>query len=230
MKKAFTLAEVLITLGIIGIVAAMTLPSLVNNNRNKQLETGLKKAYSTLSQALDMYQAKTGERLVVSDSSYWSWTKNVMMPYFINTKDCGMGSADADTACIPNNEYLDEDKKTAIYKTFNGKNDLKMRAMDDGQFIINDGMLILLNVQPETSELYISVDVNGFNKRPNKAGQDLFTFQIDSKGTLRPMGAPGTEYYNNENYCSTTSTSNENGLACTYKALTEKDYFKNLPK
>ena len=37
MKKAFTLAEVLITLGIIGVVAAMTLPALIQQNRNKEL-------------------------------------------------------------------------------------------------------------------------------------------------------------------------------------------------
>ena len=61
--SGFTLAEVLITLGIIGIVAAMTLPSVINNSRNKQLEAGLKKAYSVIGQALDMYQAETGERI-----------------------------------------------------------------------------------------------------------------------------------------------------------------------
>lgn len=60
---AFTLAEVLITLGIIGIVAALTLPAIVNNSRNKQLETGLRKAYSAISQALEMYQAQNGERI-----------------------------------------------------------------------------------------------------------------------------------------------------------------------
>lgn len=43
MKNAFTLAEVLITLGIIGVVAALTIPTLVNNYRKKQFETGLKK-------------------------------------------------------------------------------------------------------------------------------------------------------------------------------------------
>ncbi len=53
-NKGFTMAEVLITLGIIGVVAAMTLPTLINNNRNKALETGLKRSYSVLSQALDM--------------------------------------------------------------------------------------------------------------------------------------------------------------------------------
>lgn len=56
MKKAFTLAEVLITLGIIGVVAALTIPTLVNNYRKKQFETGLKKEYSVLLQALDMYK------------------------------------------------------------------------------------------------------------------------------------------------------------------------------
>ena len=67
MKKAFTLAEVLITLGIIGIVAAMTLPAVINNSRNKQLEAGLKRSYSLISQALDMYQAETGERICAGD-------------------------------------------------------------------------------------------------------------------------------------------------------------------
>ena len=42
-KSAFTLAEVLITLGIIGVVAAMTLPTLVNDKQNKELQTQFKK-------------------------------------------------------------------------------------------------------------------------------------------------------------------------------------------
>ena len=42
-KFAFTLAEVLVTLGIIGVVAAITMPTLVANNREKQLITALKK-------------------------------------------------------------------------------------------------------------------------------------------------------------------------------------------
>ena len=50
---AFTLAEVLITLGIIGIVAAMTLPSLVQNYKEKQTVVALKKIYSTMSQAFN---------------------------------------------------------------------------------------------------------------------------------------------------------------------------------
>ena len=45
-QNAFTMAEVLITIGIIGLVAAMTLHSLVNNSRNKELESRFKKSYS----------------------------------------------------------------------------------------------------------------------------------------------------------------------------------------
>lgn len=50
-KFAFTLAEVLITLGIIGVVAAMTMPSLIANYQEKQRVSQLKKVYSALSQA-----------------------------------------------------------------------------------------------------------------------------------------------------------------------------------
>ena len=51
MKKAFTLAEVLITLGIIGVVAAMTLPSLINRTQKKELQAAFFKTYSELNQA-----------------------------------------------------------------------------------------------------------------------------------------------------------------------------------
>ena len=53
-KSGFTLAEVLITLGIIGVVAAMTLPALVGKYKEKQRVTQLKKAYSILNQAFLM--------------------------------------------------------------------------------------------------------------------------------------------------------------------------------
>lgn len=52
LKQAFTLAEVLITLGIIGIVAAMTVPTLIANIQRKNYTTKLKKFYSTMNQAV----------------------------------------------------------------------------------------------------------------------------------------------------------------------------------
>lgn len=61
MKKAFTLAEVLITLGIIGIVAAMTLPAIITKYKRKSAETKLAKFYSVINQAIQMSIAEHGE-------------------------------------------------------------------------------------------------------------------------------------------------------------------------
>ena len=68
-NEAFTLAEVLITIGIIGVVVAMTLPSLINNSQKKELEAGLKKNYSVIQQAFDMYFAENGYRLKANSLS-----------------------------------------------------------------------------------------------------------------------------------------------------------------
>lgn len=60
MKKAFTLAEVLITLGIIGVVAALTIPSLIQGNKIKETETRLKKFYSISNEAIKLSEVENG--------------------------------------------------------------------------------------------------------------------------------------------------------------------------
>ena len=65
MKKGFTLAEVLITIGVIGIVAAMTLPMLLVNHREKEMVTRLKKVYTNISQAMQRAM-KTAPRTIGS--------------------------------------------------------------------------------------------------------------------------------------------------------------------
>ncbi len=95
--------------------------------------------------------------------------------------------------------------------------------------MLNDGSLVLL--EDNGRFLFISIDVNGYNKNPNRLGQDLFIFQIDEKGKLLPMGVPDSYYYSSTAaYCSPSSSGSMNGAGCTYNALTDKDYFKNLPK
>ena len=66
-KVAFTLAEVLITLGIIGVVAAMTIPNVVANYKKKVVETRLLKIYSILNQAIVLSEADNGV------CSTWDW-------------------------------------------------------------------------------------------------------------------------------------------------------------
>lgn len=59
-RQGFTLAEVLITLGIIGVVAAMTIPSLMNQTGGAEFKTGFKKAMSVVNQAITMTCALEG--------------------------------------------------------------------------------------------------------------------------------------------------------------------------
>ncbi len=83
-NKTFTLAEVLITLGIIGVVAALTLPAIVSTTKNKELETGLKKGYSTLAQALKMYEQENG--YPVTSSIMRQELKGILMKYLNTAK------------------------------------------------------------------------------------------------------------------------------------------------
>lgn len=62
INKAFTLAEVLITLGIIGVVAALTMPVLIQNHRKSEIETKLKKVYTIMNQAIMLSENANGER------------------------------------------------------------------------------------------------------------------------------------------------------------------------
>ncbi|MDO5438215.1 MAG: type II secretion system protein, partial [bacterium] len=59
--KAFTLAEVLITLAIIGVVAAVSIPSVISNSQQQEFKTGLRKAVSVLNSAITMNMALDGE-------------------------------------------------------------------------------------------------------------------------------------------------------------------------
>ena len=90
--------------------------------------------------------------------------------------------------------YDDPDKSSTTYKTYNGVSLMELANFDDGQFVMSDGMLVLIENR-QVPKLYISVDVNGFNKKPKRLGQDLFMFQINEKGALLPMGAEGPDYY-----------------------------------
>ena len=64
-KFAFTLAEVLITLGIIGVVAAITMPVLIQNQTNRETEVKLQKFYSVFNQAI--------KRSIVDNAEMSTW-------------------------------------------------------------------------------------------------------------------------------------------------------------
>ncbi len=230
-KPAFTLAEILITLGIIGIVAALTIPTLMSSIQNRQLEVGLKNAYSTLTQALKMYEQDNGYPLTSSNVGSRK-LKSILMKYIKNVKDCGWGQSDIQKSCMPNIAYAKDSQNYEFYMNYDGTDVLDEQFysyFDDGQFVMNNGMLVLLENVSTNRYTFISVDVNGHKKKPNRLGHDLFMFQLMDDGQLLPMGAKNT-YFRSITYCSDTSTNGYNGAGCTYRALYEKDFFKNLPK
>ena len=221
MNKAFTLAEVLITLGIIGVITAMTLQTLITNAQAKELHSQLLKAYSVIQAAINKMNYDEGQ--IVNGKNY---PKGKFMPifkkYFISINE-----SYKDNPTFEDNAWSYISK---TYKTYNN-NDCNMSRFDDGQVFVNGGMLIL--VENGGEYISISIDVNGHKKKPNKWGHDVFSFELLDNGKLLPIGAPGTSQNNDygfETYCSKTSTSVYNGMSCTYRALTDKNYFKNLPK
>lgn len=86
-KSAFTLAEILITLGIIGIVAAMTIPTLMTKYAKQRTETQLKSFYSRINQTLKMSAAENGdidgliEQKVYSYDEQVEFLKQYIFPY-----------------------------------------------------------------------------------------------------------------------------------------------------
>jgi prepilin-type N-terminal cleavage/methylation domain-containing protein len=198
----FTLAEVLIALVVIGIVVAITVPTLIQRYQDQAIKSALKKNYSVLKSALDKYQVDYGERLVANGIKDQE-LKPKLIKYLNVTKDYGFSSFNL-----------------SVYKEYNGKTNIAQFWFDDGQFVLQDGSFIFLENGGGRGVVFISVDVNGYAKKPNRLGKDLFMFQLNNKGELLPMGAKGTYYYSaTDEYCSNTSTTNVNGAACTAKVL-----------
>ena len=187
-KYGFTLAEVLITLGIIGIVAAMTMPSLIANYQKKQTSAQLKKAYSPFAQALVSSQYENG------NSSEWETTEpsstyddnlkyfeTYWKPYLRIVKMCKtMAECGYDITGYA---------ALADRNTFNRYG----QVINVPGFIYGDGTYAYIRPYPlndsrETLQL-LSIDLNG-PKKPNIIGIDVFQFEINtSKGVITGFGA-----------------------------------------
>ncbi len=156
-KFGFTLAEVLITLGIIGVVASLTMPSIIEKYREQETSARLKKFYSTMQQAILLSEIDNGP------IEYWD--KETMA----QNED---GSFDQEA----NNKLAEEffDKYLSKYLNIvkrgytkdNGRNLFQIYFADSTSVIIGNGGCIDM-----------LVDTNG-NKKPNFVGYDRFAFLI----------------------------------------------------
>ena len=194
-KKAFTLAEVLITLVIIGVIAAITIPVSVANSQKERILSQSKKAYSTLSQAVLTSRFDNGpidEWYEISQKQAPSYYELFFKPYLSSSvpcsdyKDCGYSSVTPWKS--PNgsvyNWYISDEKKSRVFF-----------YLADGTFIaVQTGSYPCVEYDDKgncikselayAKEPTIIFDINGVQK-PNIIGRDVFFLQFsEEKGTI----------------------------------------------
>lgn len=181
-KYGFTLAEVLITLGIIGIVAALTIPTLINNSTKQQTAEKLKKIYSTIAQAKNSYIADNGsisnwitDDMKIAGTGAQLFAETYLTPYLQISKNCLLSTAGE---CSEKINYLTAGGSTTGYTDSTYY-----------KFYLNDGSFISVSYFSSRSLMYFVFDVNGQNK-PNTFGKDvfLFLFYPDGRFLAEPPG------------------------------------------
>lgn len=187
MKRiAFTLAEVLITLGIIGIVAAMTIPNLITEHQKRATVTKLERAISVINQAYKLSYDDNGDLDEVSVASmdikeyfstYWEPYIKVL------------------TICSGNHAACGYDSNRPFYSVGYNKGELYLGSSTDASrlsFLTMDGFMYMilgyLDNNKNRAFGLIIVDING-GEKPNRYGRDVFVLQRvpDGKG-VQPYG------------------------------------------
>ena len=210
----FTLAEVLITLVIVGVIASMTIPTLMNNTNKQEYVSKLKKAYSTLSQATNKIIADNG--LPRADIGGWATSSQAVydmyIKYLSKAKECGGNNAEQ---CF-GSSYLRLNNGTEVsFDTYD---------TNSKRFVLADGTSVMIDrtvsgncsfahmaaTNPEACAM-ILVDVNGV-KKPNQMGRDTFMF-ILRENDLYPAGCGGT--------FADTCEKTGRGWSCACKVLTD---------
>lgn len=200
MKRGFTLAEVLITLGIIGVVASMTMPVLIGSYKKKAAVSQLKKVYSSLLQSVEFSKLENGDILD------WDWNLDAysfFMKYlgsnFQIVQNCGNKSGCWNTRggyMLKGGVYGDNPLKSYWYK-----------------ILLSDGTFIALQKQ-DNKHVHITVDVNG-EKAPNTYGKDIFVMTMTSqavKDAYHNISAPGLYMYG---HGLTTEAIKSHSLGCS---------------
>ena len=207
-RNAFTLAEVLITLGIIGVVAAMTMPTLLNSTQGAQYRTAFKKALSVLSQAVvlnialddyDLSQATASGAAETDGTSASLYNMfNNRMNVVSTSNGESWGPSGAQFGAAGNYTLFFNDGITLTFKKYNVATD-KTRSANC----------------TEDNKCYGVVDVNG-SKNPNKLvtcdGSTDYKAEIDDCTVSNP-----TDIYPIYLYDQTVLPSTAAGRAVMYK-------------
>ena len=230
----FNPPEVLITLGIIGVVAAMTIPTLISNYQDKQTVTRLTKAYATISNAYTLAKVENG------DITNWGFAGNSIS----GTTDPDTNTSTPAQVTIDNtnlfldklSKYLKVSKRAkAIDINYTGyflsgePTTTTIETDSSDVLILTDGTTIkgawISNYKCTTGICGdFNIDINGPNTPPNTFGKDIFVFYIYKNGIV-PMGRKDETSHPFESQCNPHNTGlRYNGYGCTAWVI----YNKNL--
>ena len=240
-KKAFTLAEILITLGIVGIISALTIPTLIQNYKKQVLVNQLKKATSEISQGLQLMMAEdevTSLTQINGAVSYCSYHNRF----------------ETDWHCIPlGKRFLSSFKGSRYVTNIQDIPNYKWKYLNEEKYevpgivsahILADGAMILwgehwlgdtlmtedghpLNREDIGYVMLMTIDVNGF-KGPNQWGRDLFYFMASPEGNLIPAGSEDFRNRKGDVYlwnwstlgsCDPKNNKNSNGKGCAARII-----------
>lgn len=223
-KLAFTLAEVLITLGIIGIVAEMTIPTLISDFQKKAYYTQFKTTYSLWGQALGLMKSNNN---VFSVSGLYSTTDEALDGFCSVTK-CVKKCYTSATAAEKAQCFHAQSDWKKLDKTTGWENYSTMNNFASG--ILTNGTSFTMNLYPQATCssggicVYFVVDTNGIQK-PNTMGRDMF-FMYFNQGIVNVGGGKGdwAYYPDNNNYCNPSVAGVDYaGFACAGRLLIENE-------
>ena len=219
--RCFTLAEVLITLGIIGIVAAITMSTIMQKITEKRTVSQLTATYSILSRALRLAVEDNGTvdgwGCIKQDKACAELIANNLKPHLKLLLDCGTN--DSKGKCIYNGVY-----------NYKSGSPLQNYATADWAYKV-----VLLNgtsiwwrgpylqgdsINSSKNSMLIYVDVNA-QKKPNVIGIDMFGFEYYAGSGLVPLGSPLSTQFSYKTAC---LPKNSNGWGCAYYIMN----FKNM--
>lgn len=216
-SPAFTLAEVLITLAIIGVVAALTIPTLLNNITDSQYKSAFKKVYSNLVNATNLMVTNNGGdiwdttsgNLAMRDeyAKYLSYIKSDTMNNILNQNwYCYKNTSTLCTAGATSSSYYGLVLKDGVVLYFGSGTGCLSTPYTASPSYFRCGTFI--------------VDVNG-NKPPNMLGRDAFSVVLvkDSSGNYRTLPAGAATDYS----CVAGSNTSSTSLGCSEYVIEDKD-------
>ena len=169
-KIAFTLAEVLVTLGIIGVVSAMTVPTLMQNYQRQSYVTQLHKVYNELTQAAVQYQNdKNAVDLKEAGLTSQAAAEEFIESNFKIVQNCGTNK----TPCFAN-----------TYRKIANSQNIGWNS-NKTSYVLASGATLGVGYNPLSSDclLELYVDTNG-TKGPNIAGRDLWALFLYKDGSV----------------------------------------------